>query len=162
MALSAIRACRYTAPVTFGENLRRARLAAKPRVTQETLAERIGHKNNSTVSKWETEDLLPEPDTVERVATALGIAPSVLLQDVELPYDRLRGRDLIDHGPDPRFAHAERAASPRLQQHYEKALQDVIDFASKELVKARQRARGEDAATGTDQPRPRRGPRRDR
>jgi transcriptional regulator with XRE-family HTH domain len=89
--LSAIEAGDYTEAVrTFGDNLKRLRAAARPRITQAALAGKLGHVNNSTISKWETEGGLPEPDTITKVADALGVAAADLLEDVELPYERLR------------------------------------------------------------------------
>lgn len=99
MALEAILSGGYTGAVpTFGENLRRLRTARNPQVRQQELAARLKHKNNSTVSKWETEGVLPEPDTVEKVAAALGVKPWQLLDGVDTGYDRLRRGDPTRHG----------------------------------------------------------------
>lgn len=81
-------------PRTFGQNLQRLRLAQRPKVTQQALARALGHANNSTISKWETENVLPEPETITKVAAALKVDAAALLEDVIAPYDRLRGFDL--------------------------------------------------------------------
>lgn len=90
----------YTSTVrTFAQNLIRIRNSQIPVVTQEILRVRLGHTSNSTVSKWEREDALPEPETIEKIAEALGVEPWELLEGVELPYDRLRKNagDLLRH-----------------------------------------------------------------
>jgi len=92
IALMEIRAGDYTAEVpTFGENLRRLRREATPPITQEELARRLEHANNSTISKWETQSVVPEPATIEQVAQAIGVPPRKLLENVLTDYDKLRG-----------------------------------------------------------------------
>jgi transcriptional regulator with XRE-family HTH domain len=138
---------RYTAAVRrFGENLKAARKRMK--VTQEQLAERLGYANNSTLSNWERGDLLPEPDTIEKVAGALGVEPRELLQDVVTPYDRLRGADPIRHPLDqtsdlsPRRSDVPAHPTPsRLQQQHadllaatERLLGDIVETLGKQGI----------------------------
>lgn len=82
--------CRdYTAALaTFGENLRRLRHGCK--VSQQELAKRLRHANNSTISKWETQTIVPEPATIRDVADKLGIEPWRLMENVTTEYDKLR------------------------------------------------------------------------
>jgi transcriptional regulator with XRE-family HTH domain len=86
---------------TFGENLVRARARCQPKpMTQNDLADLLGHSNNSTISKWENSDTVPEPETIEKIASALGQPASELLDGVVTQYDRLRGGDLAFHAGD--------------------------------------------------------------
>lgn len=52
--------------------------------------ERIGLKRQTPISLWETEGILPKPQTIEKIARALGCRTSELLEDVATPYDLLR------------------------------------------------------------------------
>jgi len=70
---------------TFGDALIAARKKAK--LTQEQLAERLGHKGQSTVSSLEQRRFPPRPETVEALATALGCPWRDLLHDVETEFD---------------------------------------------------------------------------
>lgn len=63
---------------TFGKRLRAARKAAA--VTQKELAELIGAKHNS-VSDWENDKNMPDPDTIVRVCEALNVEPGYLLMN---------------------------------------------------------------------------------
>ena len=63
---------------TFGKRLRAARKTAK--VTQKELAEIIGAKHNS-VSDWENDKNMPDPDTIVRLCEALGVEPGYLLMN---------------------------------------------------------------------------------
>lgn len=92
IALSGNEADSYTAEVaTFGENLKRLRELATPKIQQEELARRLKHANNSTISKWENHGVLPKPETIIEVAKAIGVKPRELLEDVVTEYDKLRG-----------------------------------------------------------------------
>jgi len=108
----------YTAAVpTFGENLRAERKAQ--RMSQTELARRLGHANNSTISKWETEAVLPEPETIKLVAKALNeLPPGRLLVGVPTPWDALRfGADLVRQSPGTASApHQGRADVPASAQ----------------------------------------------
>lgn len=73
---------------TFGQNVKRIREAQ--RVTQEVLAARLGLKRSAQISLMESSEALPKPDTIVRFAEALHVKPSLLLEDVETEYDRLR------------------------------------------------------------------------
>lgn len=91
IALSAVGGRTTLPPVpTFGENLKRLRGEAMPPLSQQALAKRLGHVNNSTISKWETQALVPEPATIEQVARAIGVEPRQLLEGVVTGYDALR------------------------------------------------------------------------
>ena len=63
---------------TFGKRLRAARKAAA--VTQKELAGLIGAKHNS-VSDWENDKNMPDPDTIVRVCEALNVEPGYLLMN---------------------------------------------------------------------------------
>lgn len=79
---------------TFGENLRRARVRAG--LTQEALTARLGLKRQAPISLWESRSTLPKPETIVRLARAVGCKPRDLLEGVETPYDRLRaGKSLL-------------------------------------------------------------------
>ena len=73
---------------TFGENLRRIR--TRKGITQETLMVALGLRRPAPISLWESRATLPRPDTIVRLARALGCDPRELLDGVETPYDRLR------------------------------------------------------------------------
>ena len=73
---------------TFGENLKRIRLAKG--VTQEELMRRLGLKRQAPISLWETKATLPRPATIRRIADALNCEPWELLDEVETEYDVLR------------------------------------------------------------------------
>lgn len=75
---------------TFGERLRVVRESLTPPVRQDELARRLGHANNSTISKWERSGKLPDVETIKKVADALKVAPSALLIGVPDPYDTVR------------------------------------------------------------------------
>jgi transcriptional regulator with XRE-family HTH domain len=77
-------------PRSFGANLREARREAG--LTQQTLAERLGYQRPATICQWERDGAhLPEPETIVKLATAIGCKPAALLRDVITPYDALRG-----------------------------------------------------------------------
>lgn len=84
-------------PRTFGENLKRLR--EKKGVTQEKLAAAIGYKRSANISLLETRRALPRPETIVKVARALGIPTSAFLEDVDVPYDALRADRPVAHRP---------------------------------------------------------------
>jgi transcriptional regulator with XRE-family HTH domain len=85
---------------TFGSNLRRIR--EQRRITQEELMRRLGLKRPAPISLWESRDAIPRPDTIVRLAAALGCSARELLEDVETPYDRLRaGKNLLQRARGP-------------------------------------------------------------
>ena len=65
---------------TFGSRLREARKALK--LTQKQLGERIGAKHNS-VSDWENDKNMPDPDTIVRLCEALRADPGYLLMNTQ-------------------------------------------------------------------------------
>ena len=75
---------------TFGENLRRIR--RRLRLSQSALVRRLGSVSHTTISYWETHSAVPRPETIIRIAEALGCEPKALLDNVETPYDLLRSR----------------------------------------------------------------------
>lgn len=70
---------------TFGQQLRRVR--RKLGISQKELAHRLGHTGNSTVSGWERLLTPPAPDSVRRIARALQLPVSDLLEHVPTKYD---------------------------------------------------------------------------
>jgi transcriptional regulator with XRE-family HTH domain len=74
----------------FAQNLRalRDRAGLEPR----DLATRLGLKDSSTISHWESGRILPAPRTVTTLAAALRCSTADLLAGVVTPYDALRGR----------------------------------------------------------------------
>jgi transcriptional regulator with XRE-family HTH domain len=153
----------YAAPVpTLGERIKVVREAIRPKFTQGHLAKAMDVAQ-SAVSKWETDETRPDGIQLIRIAAALQCSVEDLVVGVDHSYDQLRKKRavLIRHeGDQPstftRGGSADvpaPAASPRLQQSnaYEKALQDVIQFASARLVDARKRARAESADARTAQ-----------
>jgi len=73
----------------FAQNLRalRDRAGLEPR----DLAKRLGLKDSSTISHWESGRILPAPRTVSTLAAALRCSTADLLVGVVTPYDALRG-----------------------------------------------------------------------
>lgn len=63
---------------TFGEKLRAARKAMG--LTQKELAQSIGAKHNS-ISDWENDKNMPDPDTIVRVCETLKVEPGYLLMN---------------------------------------------------------------------------------
>lgn len=59
--------------VTFGEKLRMAR--REKNLTQRQLAARINAKHNS-VSNWENDQNMPDPDTIQHLCWALDVQPN--------------------------------------------------------------------------------------
>src|SRR5437762_11050213 len=90
------------AAVPFWRNVRRIRQAKK--ISQKALARALGHidSNNSNISTAELHSpIVPEPDTILRIAAALGVAPRELFKDehgddIDTPYDVLRRASDID------------------------------------------------------------------
>ncbi len=74
--------------ISIGDNLRRVREAAG--LTQTDLAVRM-QTRPSWISLLERTTDLPTPETVKRLADALGVLPSELLAGVITPWDVLRG-----------------------------------------------------------------------
>lgn len=75
---------------TFGENMKRIREAHKPLVTQRQIAEHLGHANPSNISTYENGDILPDPETVRRIAERLDCTTADLMKDVPVPHDAVR------------------------------------------------------------------------
>jgi transcriptional regulator with XRE-family HTH domain len=69
---------------TFGENLKRLRLARG--WSQEALAARLKHKRPGTVQSWEKSRRAPRMKSVQRLAAALGYAVDDLLAGVQAVY----------------------------------------------------------------------------
>lgn len=63
--------------MSFGKNLREARLAKK--LTQRQLASMIGAKHNS-ISNWEKDHNKPGPDIIELICGALDVSPNYLFR----------------------------------------------------------------------------------
>lgn len=63
---------------TFGEKLRASRKAMG--LTQKELAQSIGSKHNS-ISDWENDKNMPDPDTIVRVCETLKVEPGYLLMN---------------------------------------------------------------------------------
>ena len=59
--------------MTFGSQLRRARKAKQ--LTQKELAAKINAKHNS-ISNWENDQNMPDPDTIQNLCWALGVQPN--------------------------------------------------------------------------------------
>jgi|GEM_PF-2738581 len=70
---------------TFGENLKLLRL--KVGISQEALAAAAGLKRNNSISDWEKRETPPRPSSVEKLARALGVSKSVLLDGVPTGYE---------------------------------------------------------------------------
>jgi transcriptional regulator with XRE-family HTH domain len=83
------------AATRFWANVRRIR---KSKMSQSALARRLGYTDakNSNISTWELHSPhVPEPETILKIAQALGVAPAELMKDehgsdIETPYDILR------------------------------------------------------------------------
>lgn len=73
---------------TFGARLREARKNA--RMTQKELASAIGAKHNS-VSNWENDQNMPDPDTIVRICETLNVGA-----DYMLPSKNARGNSVED------------------------------------------------------------------
>src|SRR5204863_8721154 len=90
------------AGVSFWKNVRRIRRAKK--ISQKALARALGYvdSNNSNISTNELHSpIVPEPDTVLRIAVALTVPPCDLFKDehgddIDTPYDVLRRASDID------------------------------------------------------------------
>lgn len=80
--------CLADVPRTVGQNVKRLRVDRG--LTQEALARRLGLKRPAQMSLVESSQALPKPTTILRYARALGCDPSLLMDDVETPYDRIR------------------------------------------------------------------------
>ena len=59
--------------MTFGEKLRKARKAKN--LTQKMLAKQINAAHNS-ISNWENDQNMPDPDTIEYLCWALDVQPN--------------------------------------------------------------------------------------
>ena len=59
--------------MTFGERLRNARKEKK--LTQKELATKINAAHNS-ISNWENNQNMPDPDTIQHLCWALGVQPN--------------------------------------------------------------------------------------
>lgn len=87
--------------MTFGEKIRNARKAKD--YTQKQLADKIGAKHNS-VSDWENNKNMPDPNTIEYLCRVLEITPNYLLDASEeefSPFEKLfikKYRNLDDFG----------------------------------------------------------------
>lgn len=81
----------YVVSKRFGQNLKALRLRAGLD-HQVDLAKRLGFRDSSRISHWESGRTLPEAETVTTLATALRCSPADLLAGVVTPYDALRGQ----------------------------------------------------------------------
>lgn len=79
--------------VSFGHNLREARLAA--RLTQDALAQRLGFHRATAISLWERSAHVPEPRTIRKIAAAIGCSAKVLMRNVVTEYDALRHTAIV-------------------------------------------------------------------
>ncbi len=59
--------------MSFGTQLRQARKAKQ--LTQKELAAKIGAAHNS-ISNWENDQNMPDPDTIQKLCSALDIQPN--------------------------------------------------------------------------------------
>jgi transcriptional regulator with XRE-family HTH domain len=73
----------------LGQNI--ARLRRQKRWTQRELAESL-HTDHSMVTRWEKGKVLPRPDTLERLAQALGVSIDDLTLSLPLPSSQLFAR----------------------------------------------------------------------
>lgn len=78
----------------YGENLKRLRLLAK--VSQETVAQRMGLKRQGNLPSYENGDGVPEAETIRQHAAAIGCDPADLLRGVVTEFDRIRWPGLTD------------------------------------------------------------------
>jgi transcriptional regulator with XRE-family HTH domain len=65
----------------FGQHLREARLSRG--LTQEQLAERLGAGEKKHISAWENGHRDPTLSTIRRLASALGVSVSALVEEKE-------------------------------------------------------------------------------
>jgi transcriptional regulator with XRE-family HTH domain len=103
---------------SLGDNLKRLRDARE--LSQERLADLLGHKRPSTVQSWEKNRRRPRADAIQKLAAVLRCAPSDLLEGVQHDYDVLRGtpRPAAPDPPPPQTpAQAEAAEVARLWPH---------------------------------------------
>jgi transcriptional regulator with XRE-family HTH domain len=89
LLLAGLFGCGYPSGVaTFGENLKHER--ERLGISQEKLAQKLGVRQ-AQVSAWEQSRRRPTPDSIQRIAAAIGCQPSVLLAGVMTEIDTLRG-----------------------------------------------------------------------
>lgn len=105
MSLLAECKCRYDSGVTrsFAKHLVVLRNAAG--LTQETLAEKLGHKRASTVQSWEKGRRIPRPQSFGRLATALGLHVHLLTPAYITP-EEVRVIEMLGKVPPGREAEA--------------------------------------------------------
>lgn len=68
--------------MTFGDRLRAARKAKQ--LTQKELAAKINAAHNS-ISNWENNQNMPDPDTIQNLCWALGVEPNYFFGTVSTP-----------------------------------------------------------------------------
>lgn len=78
-----------------------AQLRVSKSLSQKELAFRLGHKNNSTVSVWENDRAVPGPESIAKIAVALGIDESELGFWDRLPQHRKTGAERMPDEPRP-------------------------------------------------------------
>lgn len=108
---------------TFGTRLREARKNAH--MTQKELAAEIGAKHNS-VSNWENDQNMPDPDTIVRICETLNVGADYMLpskkfnEDIveEREDDVWEYREAVRRNPEMRilFDAAKGATSKQLKQ----------------------------------------------
>ena len=76
----------------FGQNVKRIRLAKRPKLKAKELAERL-ETDPSVISRWEKgKGGLPETPTMMRLAKTLAVSVEALIAGVDADYDRIRAR----------------------------------------------------------------------
>jgi len=84
--------------MTFGQKLRAAR--KEKQLTQKELAVKINAKHNS-ISNWENDQNMPDPDTIQNLCWALGVQPNYFFASVSsypsniIPMPELRPIPLV-------------------------------------------------------------------
>lgn len=123
--------------MTFGEKIRNARKAKD--YTQKQLADKIGAKHNS-VSDWENNKNMPDPNTIEFLCGVLEITPNYLLDASEeefSPFEKLfvkKYRNLDDFGKESveiiLNRETERVKQIRWQEEYIESLKSEVSAES--------------------------------
>lgn len=75
--------------MTIGESIKKARLDKN--LTQKELGEKLGGISQQQIGQWETDKANPKKETIEKIATALGVDP-FSLYSFEMASDALEKR----------------------------------------------------------------------